>query len=449
VQLIGILLIAVSVLTALSGFSVLVGATKGERLRAFFFFVATISAFAWALSIAVFLQLPSTDMAVAELAVFGIYIAAIVMDVALMGFIGWKWRLGKILTVLLLITGIGLIGMLIYNPALLYDEIVLTAAGNEVSIVGGWYYLLYVAWFMTATAAFLAFCYYQARKASSRGVRIGYYYFLVGLMLTGGLSLVFDLIFPFLLRYDLIWIGPLAISATIIGFYYAILRYRIMPLRVRWLKVLSYIVIMSSAAIVYMLMFFVIFTALFKIPNPSASVIALNFIMIIIVLLLLPVINELNAFVKSLISVGQVDIAYIVKKLNKIAAANVDMEELAAFLADHLHFSYVGFVINGRLHGSGPLRISADELRAIDKLKADDKSIWQDLNGAPEKEALEKLNIKAVAELRNARGKAFGQIIVGKAEGKLSFERRDLIQLEMIINLVAAVIDSEKYLKKG
>ena len=60
---------------------------------------------------------------------------------------------------------------------------------------------------------------------------------------------------------------------------------------------------------------------------------------------------------------------------------------------------------------------------------------------------MDELNLKAVAELKNAKGKAFGQLIVGKPNGKTSFERRDLVQLEMIINLVAAVIDSEKHIR--
>ena len=55
--------------------------------------------------------------------------------------------------------------------------------------------------------------------------------------------------------------------------------------------------------------------------------------------------------------------------------------------------------------------------------------------------------LRAVAELRNAKGKPFGQLVVGKPLGKSTFERRDLLQLEMIINLVATVIDSEKHLR--
>ena len=228
---------------------------------------------------------------------------------------------------------------------------------------------------------------------------------------------------------------------TVIAIYYAILRYRLMHLASSWLKILSYIILISSASIIYMVIFFIIFTALFKIPNPSASIFILNFIMIVIVLLLMPVLNEVTAFINSLISTGQIDLAYIVKKLNHMAT-NVNLNELADFLADHLHFSYVGFLIDGRLYGSGPLALSSGEIREISKLKRPEKGIWQEFN-EPVADAFKRLDINAVAELQNAKGKKFGQIIVGKPQGKMTFERRDLIQLEMIINLVAALIDTK------
>lgn len=201
-----------------------------------------------------------------------------------------------------------------------------------------------------------------------------------------------------------------------------------------------------AGVVVYMLLFYLVFTALFKIPNPSASILFLNFIMIVIMLLLMPVINEVAASIRSEISTGQVDIAYVIKKLNRLATKNIDLRELAGFLADHLHFSYIGFVINGRVYGSKALAISPTELSRITHLKSTPREIWQEPNKTVQKD-FDELGLKAVAELRNAKGKTFGQLIVGKPLGKTSFERRDLIQLEMIINLVATVIDSEKHLR--
>lgn len=209
----------------------------------------------------------------------------------------------------------------------------------------------------------------------------------------------------------------------------------------------TYAVVGLAGVAIYMLIFYLIFTTLFKIPNPSTSVLVLNFLMIVIVLLLMPVIREVSAVLRSMIMVGQVDIAYVVKKLNHLASKNVDLRDLAGFLADHLHFAYVGFIINDRLYGSKPLAMTADEIKKISGMKAArGGDVWQEPSKAVQ-EVLNTLDLKAVAELRNAKGKAFGQLIVGKPLGKSSFERRDLIQLEMIINLVATVIDSEKHLR--
>lgn len=237
------------------------------------------------------------------------------------------------------------------------------------------------------------------------------------------------------------------LSVVMLTYFYAILRYRVVSVSTPLLKTLAYVVILTSGVVVYMLIFYLIFNALFKIPNPSASVLVLNFLMIVIVLLLMPVINELMSSINSLIQVGQVDIAYVIKKLNHLATRNVDLRDLASFLADHLHFAYIGFVINGRLYGSKALAISSEELSSITHLKSSTGTeIWQKPNKTVEK-TFDEMGLKAVAELRNAKGKPFGQIIVGKPLGKSTFERRDLIQLEMIINLVATVIDSEKHLR--
>lgn len=265
-------------------------------------------------------------------------------------------------------------------------------------------------------------------------------------MVTGILSCVFDVILPLWVRYDLIWIGPVAVGVSIVAFYYALLRFRIISMSSSWLKVLSSIVLTSAGVIIYMLIFYLIFTSLFKIPNPSTSILVLNFLMIVIMLLLMPVINELRASISSMISVGQVDIAYVVKKLNHLATKNIDLRDLAGFLADHLHFAYIGFIINGRLYGSKALAMSSEELSQITHLKPSGTEIWQQPNKQAQK-TFDELGLKAVAELRNAKGKAFGQLVVGKPMGKNTFERRDLIQLEMIINLVATVIDSEKHLR--
>ncbi len=446
-SLTSILLFATSVLAVLSGFSVLVGASKVDRTRMAWFFVAAMMAALWSVAIALFLALPVGSESVAPVLIMLIYIASAIMMVALLGFASWEYVIGKVLTVSAALAVIVSSAVVLHDTSILFVGFTLTNQGNTVQLVNGVMYWLYTFFFVLNSVLAWLFILQHSRRTRIKRVRQGDYVLLVGLMITGALSMISDLILPLFVRYDLIWIGPLALSITLVTFYYAILRFRIISISSGWLKTLSYVVLLVSGAVIYMLIFYLIFTALFKIPNPSTSVLVLNFLMIVIVLLLMPLINEVSASMRSMISVGQVDIAYVIKKLNRLAAKNVDLRELAAFLATHLHFAYIGFIINGKLYGSKSLAMSAEEVIQLTHLKPTPRGeVWQEPSKTVQK-ILDDLDLKAVAELRNAKGKAFGQIVVGKPLGKSSFERRDLIQLEMIINLVATVIDSEKHIR--
>lgn len=448
-NLVSILLIATAVLVVLTGLLTLVGASRNDRGRMAWFFLSTVGIAVWSLSIAGFLGMPETvHLPVAQVFIYGIYLSALVAVPALLGYSAWSYPAGKVLTVCYFLFSAVLAVILLADPGLLYDELIISKTnGNSLSVVHGWFYLVYFIYFCTCFSIYLGVLYYRARHTKNKRVRSGDFLLLGGMMISSGFTALFDLILPFFGHYSTIWVGPLVIAIVMVIFFYSIIRYRIIAVEARWMRVLSYVVMMAVGVIVYMLLFYTIFTALFKIPNPSTAVLVLNFLMIVIVLLLMPVINELIASARSMISVGQVDIAYVIKKLNRLAAKNVDLRELAGFLADHLHFSYIGFIINGRLYGSKALSLSAEEIMQISKLKAaTGSSIWQKPDEKVQK-IFDEVSLSSVAELYNAKGKPFGQIVVGKPVGKNDFGRRDLMQLEMIINLVATVIDSEKHLR--
>ena len=227
-------------------------------------------------------------------------------------------------------------------------------------------------------------------------------------------------------------------SVAWIFHYYAILRYRLLDLSSPWLKGFSKVIVMSLAAIAYLVIFFVIFAALFKVPAPSVQVIILNVLMIIAVMLLFPALNELSTYVGSLSSMDEVDVSYIVKKLTKLVGYDVNLTELASFLSDHLHFQYVGFVMDGDLCGSGKKKIAPEVIEKIAKLKKSDGGIWL----APDAElaeVLKKLDIVAIAELRDSKGRIVGQVLLGKPNGHINFEDRDLVPIEMVIQVVPVV----------
>ncbi|MBR3230591.1 hypothetical protein IKF73_00975 [Candidatus Saccharibacteria bacterium] len=305
-QLIAILLITVSVLTLLSGITIFLGSKKGDRLRSAWFLAATIFATLWMISIACFLTATPEWAEAIPWHVNWTYINAVFIDIALLGYIVWKQKYGKIITSVFLALGIALVAVFVCNPSLLYTEIILSSAGNSLVSNIGPYYFAYIAFFCLLVPTVIGSLLYQIIKTRSTKKRGGELVLLVGFAISGTMSLIFNLILP-LWRWDLIWLGPLAISTTIIAFYYSILRYRALNLSSTWLKVLSYVVIMASLAILYMVIFSVIFAAMFKGSTPSTEVIILNFIMILIFLLLMPALNELNVFIRSLIMGSKTD----------------------------------------------------------------------------------------------------------------------------------------------
>ena len=299
-QLITILLAVVSILTLLSGAIVFFGATKGSKIKSLWFFVATIFATIWMLAIASFLVAEPSWGNIVSWHVKWTYISAVFIDIALLGYISWHERYGKATTAVFAILGVILSIVFALNPSLLYTDIILTSAGNSLVTNIGPFYFVYIAFFCALVPAVMLTLLRQIMKTGSGRKRGSDLVLLIGFGISGTMSLIFNLILP-LWTWNLVWLGPLAISTTIIAFYYSILRYRALNLSSIWLKIFSYIVIVASIAIIYMIIFSIIFAALFRGSTPSIEVIMLNFIMILIFLLLMPAMNELITFARSLI----------------------------------------------------------------------------------------------------------------------------------------------------
>lgn len=300
-QLIIILLATVSVLTLLSGFITFLGAKKGSKVKSLWFFVATIFATIWSASICLFQAAAPGSEEIIVWHANWTYISAIFIDVALLAYINWHRKYGKMITAFFFVFGLVLAGFIAYNPGLLYTDVILSKTGNGLVTNIGPFYYTYIAFFCLLIPTVIISLIQRIIYFKSKNKRGGDLVLLIGFGISGTTALIFDLILP-LWNWSLIWLGPLAISTTIITFYYSILRYHKLNLSSIWLKVLSYVVIISSVAVVYMVVFSLVFALLFKGSTPSIEVIILNFIMIIIFLLLLPAINEVTSFTRSLIT---------------------------------------------------------------------------------------------------------------------------------------------------
>lgn len=437
-----ILVIAVAILTILAALALVFGSVKSERAHSLWFLSAAIGEVIWAVSIAVFLSLGNGDfdLTIAPWLVKGIYIGAILMDTSILGYISWRYKFGKFLTSIFLIAGIALATIFIYDPSILYSEIQLTGGSPSVMIdMSRGFYVAYEIYFCLLIPAFCGFLIYRIKHTANKQDKKGYLFFLIGLAVAGLLSGVFDLLMP-PFRYDLIWVGPLAIGLIILGFYFSIIKFKMVSLNSSWLKVLSSIVIISSAFIVYLLIFHLVFSALFRVPSPSYQVLLLNFIMIAIVMALVPAFMEIKDLTKSLIMTKQIDLAYIVKKLSQIDGKKQNLKDISGFLAEHMHFSYVALFVKDKLYVADDCKISTELLSKISKLSAPSRGVWQNITNL-NMEQLKDSGISRVAVMTSASGEVLGQMIFGKPVSKSALDHKDLVEIAMIVSLMGTMIE--------
>ena len=445
-QLITIVTIAIAALTVLSGLSTFFGSRKQNRASAVWLLVFTLGLTIWSASIAKFLSLGTEEYDFARILIVGVICGITVADVGLIGYSGWKYKPGKIALILLTLAGVFVVGALVVNPGVFYSSISLNDTCNKMEIVKGWYYYLLMAYYAINTFTFLGFLLYTIVKATNKKLKVGLKVFYVGLSISGIFALVFDLILLSSVP-QFIWVGPVATAIALLCYYYSVVRYSLLSLSANWMKIFSYIILAIGAAIVYILIFYLVFMALFRIPSPSPAILLLNLIMAAIGLCLMPAIYETFTMLSSLVAMKQIDIGYITKKLSKLTKKTADPKEIAGFLADHLHLEYVGLLINGRLYGSGSLNISSDDLVEIEHLGAAKQGIWQETNNVVSKIFID-LDLKNVAELHNNKNEVFGQVLLGRPVNKKVLTRQEIIQVEMVINLVASIIDAERHSRK-
>ena len=446
-QLIITLMVAVAVLTILSGITTLVGSKKRDRSNAVWLSVLTLGLALWGGSIAWFMALGMGEAETAKVLIVGIIAGITLADIGILGYCGWNYKWGRASLAILSLVGVFVVGTLALHPELFYSEIDLNEKMNRIEVVKGWYYYFLMVYYTINTLTFSGFLLKTIKKTANKNRKNGLKIFYIGTSICGLLALVFDLILLSSVP-EFIWVGPMSLSVLVLAYYYSVVRYRVIVLSSRWMKVLSLIIFTVFGIVLYLVIFYLVFMALFKIPNPSWPVLLLNLIMTAIVLCLTPAALEIVSFMQSMIMINQINIGYISRKLNKLIGEKVDAKELAGFLADHLHYDYIGFLINGKLYGSGNIGISSKLLEKAADLGAPETGIWQEVDEKT-KDELEQNGVEAIAALFDDKGRQFGQVIFGKRSfGVESLSRKEEAQIEFAVNLTALVLNPKSRTRK-
>ena len=436
-QLIRALLIAAIIVVILSGVSIFFGSRKQEKRISIYFLIATIGAALWTAAIAVALKMPDASPEFVHATVTCIIAGVTLCDVGLLAFLGWRYKGGKLSTFIFSAVGILLVALLAFDSSLFYSSYDLSQGYVQIFINYSWYYFTLIAYFFLISITFSGFLRKRIKETTNSSLKTGLKVFYVGLSIGGILALIFDLVLITSLP-NLIWIGPMATIISIMSFYYSVVKFRTLNVSAKWMKIMSYTILVATAVIIYSLVFYVVFAALFKTPNPSAQVLILNAIMAAFLIAIMPALSELTNFMKASLLSDRVQLGYITKKIDNIKPKDFDPKELAQFLADTLHYEECALILTKHTYVTNNMRFPSDEAESIMRLKPTDGSVWVK---TPEKVLNNGFCISEIAALRNSEGKEIGRIVFGKRIGARSLPRRELVKVEAVVNMVAVLAE--------
>lgn len=438
-QLICTLMVAVSILVFMAGLSVLIGLRKKNFGKGVRFFLATLGSVLWTVSILVLLNLPTSAQSLANFVTVAVIASITVCDVALLAYLGWEQKNGKLATLLFGVVGAGLVAILAMKPEVFFEGISLNNDCNKIIISRGWYFYSLIVYFFGISITFSSFLMKRIKETKDRGLKTGLKVFYVGLSIGGILALIFDLLLLTSLP-NLVWIGPMASSISILSFFYSVVKYRVISLSSKALKVMSYSIFVATGLILYILMFYAVFTALFRIPNPSTPVLILNGVMALILIILIPAINEISQILRSSANFDKIQFSYIMKKIEKLDRTNLDYKDIAKFLADNMHYSFVGLIVCDRAYFSENIKITATDVQTIGKMKAGKGEIFI-VPDRGELKAVQEYGISKIGVMHDKNGAMLGKIVFGKKLNHVELTRIDMVEYEAIINMTAAVIE--------
>ena len=446
---IAILLFVFAALVIFTGIVIALGVRREQRGQGVMFLLATLCAAVWIIAIGVFMILKDDAQGAltAPATVLVLYSAPLLMMIFMMAFLASRLRLGRVFLVVFLVYAVVLLTLLWSNPSLLYSAITLGGDYNSVALTSGWFYLAYSAYMVAVWSITLGLVLFRILRSQHQNERAGLVVMACGYFIVSIFCTYFNVILP-TTRYDLIWVGPLTICILFCAYFYAAIRYHTIALSTKGLQLLSYLVITAVISEAYILIYMLAAEYIFQIEL-SDEMFVTNLALAFILVTIVPLFSGLSSVVKSLLHSGDTGSRQFMLDYNQSVVSDFSLRDLATAIANRYNFDYIGFVVNGQIYGS---HVLFEPDRLVTALKAIPSAsvgqVWQDFSQtkSAQRELAER-DLQAVAELKNARGQAYGFLLVGMPLGKDTLEKSDLRALENTLNIFSTGIDSKLHLR--
>lgn len=219
----------------------------------------------WGLGISLFLL--SNDEAVATIIVRIYYLAAISIPFSLIGFcLAFpkirKWS--KLAYGALLAGFLGTVAIA-FIPGAVIKDIIISSNGNAV-VPNPPYYRLFALYFivyLSIATYLLVTNYLDVKRHHHRQFLRQMRTMLLGMALSVGFGLYFNLFLPFMGDYNYLWAGPLFTILFVVALFYAIIKERLFDLRAALARTTAYFMLVASLAALYWFAIYGITSAFF------------------------------------------------------------------------------------------------------------------------------------------------------------------------------------------
>mgnify|MGYP003292699980 CR=1 FL=1 len=424
-----ILMMIVAFLILVFGVMILFGASQDNRHHAIAGFVAGVGGSVWSIASSLRFLSGGTSSVDSFIAYF-MCLGALVAELGMAYFLSdSKKSINNAL--LLILSTVGFLVMLI--P---FFDI------NMLNDTKHWFYIVY-----STVVAFssVAICISIAlnNKINSTNKVLLFVWWFVNM----GLSAIFTMLLP--LQYgnnNFLWAGPVSELLLILAIYVSLFNSYWINVSSEWVKRMSYVVVIFTSIMLYIVAVYLIAKFIFGWGEPDyMGVIFVAIISVVLALILLAIRKATSSMRSLLSSADKIDFSYVMSQLGKINPRS-DKTRLAVFLSHHLHLSYIGFLIDGKLYGSRPMNFSEQELNDI-RASMDNSElhgIWQDID-LPIRYIIAEFGCSDIACLRDDGGNILGQVIVGKPNSNNRLSYKQLNVLEMVLNETANMLSSKHY----
>lgn len=211
-------------------------------------------------------------------------------------------------------------------PGSLFEEIIVNGPYKDVILKPADYFIF--------SAHFILFFYgalmiVLKKTLRAQGiVRNQLRYIFLGILVASIFGVWFDLILPWIHNYQLIWIGPPFTIFMVGCMGYAIVRHRLLDIRLVVARSISYSLLVSVLGLIYAGGLFLIGTYITKQPSGSTDLIVSSLLALLIAFTFQPLLRFFERTTDSIFFKNRYDSDHLLKELGKIMTSALELDQL-------------------------------------------------------------------------------------------------------------------------